>query len=188
MLKDRFGREEEISRVHYEGLTKLQPVFSVRDIAKVGKLYDEVESYHRAMPALEKKQEQYSDVFVPMIDSKLPENLRVSVLSKKGDIWNMNKMLAVLATDEYKKESQNYSRTAGEREKTEVSILLVGGERRQFANCYEENHSEECGKGIDSKEKKDILRRYGRCYVCLKRDHRERNSKNTMNCNGDMAC
>ena len=99
MLKDRFGREEEISRVHYEGLTKLQPVFNDKDITKVRKLYDEVEFHHRALQALGKKQEQYSDVFVPMIESKLPENIRVSVLAKKNDIWNMNEMLAVLATE-----------------------------------------------------------------------------------------
>ena len=98
ILKDRFGRDEEISRVHYEELTKLQPVYNDRDIARVRKLYDEVEFYHRALQALGKKQEQYSDVLVPMIESKLPENIRVSVLAKKGTTWNMNEILAVLAS------------------------------------------------------------------------------------------
>ena len=60
------------------------------------KLYDEVE-FHRALQALGKKPEQYSDLFVPMIENKLPENIRVSVLAKKDDIWNMSEMLAVLA-------------------------------------------------------------------------------------------
>ena len=193
MLKDRFGREEEISRVHYEGLTKLQPVFNDRDITKVRKLYDEVEFHHRALQALGKTQEQYSDVFVPMIESKLPENIRVSVLAKKSDIWNMNEMLAVLATEinirekskptYVKRESQNYSRMPAERDLTTASTLLIGGEKRKCAYCYEENHSsEECGKVISSKERKDILRKYGRCYVCLKRGHRARDCRNTMKC------
>ena len=193
MLKDRFGREEEISRVHYEGLTKLQPVFNDRDITKVRKLYDEVGFHHRALQAVGKKQEQYSDVFVPMIESKLPENIRVSVLAKKSDIWNMNEMLAVLATEInirekskptcVKWESQNYCRMPAERDLTTASTLLIGGEKRKCAYCYEENHSsEECGKVISSKERKDILRKYGRCYVCLKRVHRARDCRNTMKC------
>jgi len=193
MLKDRFGREEEISRVHYEGLTKLQPVFNDKDITKVRKLYDEVEFHHRALQALGKKQEQYSDVFVPMIESKLPENIRVSVLAKKNDIWNMNEMLAVLATEinirekskptYAKRESQSYSRMPAERDLSTASTLLVSGEKRKCAYCYEENHSsEECGKVISPKERKEILRRYGRCYICLKRGHRARDCRNTTKC------
>ena len=52
MLKDRFGREEEISRVHYEELTKLQSVFNERDIVKVRMMYHEVEFHHRVLQAL----------------------------------------------------------------------------------------------------------------------------------------
>ena len=99
MLKDRFGRDEEISRVHYEGLMKLQPVYNDRDMRRVRKLYDKVEFHHRALQALGKKQEQYSVVFVPMIESKLPENIRVSVLAKKGTTWNMHEMLTVLSNE-----------------------------------------------------------------------------------------
>ena len=79
MLKDRFGRGEEISRVHYEGLKKLQPVYNDRDIARVRKLYDEVEFHNRALQALGKNQEQYSDVFVPTIESKLPDNMSFGI-------------------------------------------------------------------------------------------------------------
>ena len=49
----------------------------------MNKLSEEVEFHHRALPALGQKQEQYSDVYVPMIKSKLSENIRVSVLAKR---------------------------------------------------------------------------------------------------------
>ena len=99
MQKDIFRRDGEISRVHYEGLMKLQPACNDRDISRERKLYDEVEFYHRALQALGKKQEQYSDVFFSMIESKLPKNIRVSILAKKGTTRNMNEMLAVLANE-----------------------------------------------------------------------------------------
>ena len=43
---------------------------------------------------------------------------------------------------------------------------------------YEENHdSKECRKVVNSKERKDILKRYGRCYICLKQAHRDGESR-----------
>ena len=84
LLTVRFGREEDISLSHYEELMKLQPVFSDKDMTRIRKLYDDVETHHRALKALGEAQDQYSDVFVPLIESKLSENLRVSLLMKKS--------------------------------------------------------------------------------------------------------
>ena len=120
-----------------------------------------------------------------MIESKVPENIRVSVLAKKGTTCTMNEMLAVLATEINirekskprcaKKESQSYTRVTAEKELATASTLLIGGERRVFTYCYEENHnSEDCRKVVSPKERKDILKRYGMCYICLKRGHRAR--------------
>eukprot|EP00795_Rhopilema_esculentum_P014907 gene14907-6045_t len=74
MLKGRFGREVEIGRAHYEEVTKLQPV-------------------------LRKNQEQYSDVFVPLIENKLPENIRLSVLHQKDQQWNIDELLVALSRE-----------------------------------------------------------------------------------------
>ena len=38
----------------WKGLTTLQPVYNDRDIARVRKLYDEVEFHHRVLQALGK--------------------------------------------------------------------------------------------------------------------------------------
>ena len=65
LLTDRFGREKDINHSHYEELMKLQPVSSDKDMTWIRKLYDNAESHHRALKALGKAQDQYSDVFVP---------------------------------------------------------------------------------------------------------------------------
>ena len=65
-------------------MIQLKAVVDDRDITKIRRLFDEVETHYRALSALGKDQDQYSDVFVPMIISKLPENLRVAaVLGEK---------------------------------------------------------------------------------------------------------
>ena len=99
MLKDRFRKEDEIGHVHYDALTKLQPIYSDKNISRVKKLYDDVKFHHRALQALDKSQEKYADVFVPMIESKLPESIRVSVVSQKTEQWNMDQLLEVLSKE-----------------------------------------------------------------------------------------
>ena len=70
-----------------------------------------------------------------------------------------------------------------ERDLSTASTLLVSGEKRKCAYCYEENYSsEECGNVISPKERKEILRRYGRCYICLKRGHRAQDCRHTTKC------
>jgi len=95
----------------------------------------------------------------------------------------MNEILVVLAAgidirEKSKatyRESQNYSKMVAERELTTANVLLVSGERKRCAYCLKDNQSsEECGKVISTKERKDILKRYGKCYICSKRVHRGR--------------
>ena len=75
MLKDRFGKEEEVGHTHYEGMITLQPISSDRDIVNIRKLYDEIEFHHRSLQTVGKSQDKYSDVFVPIVESKFPEGL-----------------------------------------------------------------------------------------------------------------
>ena len=92
LLTDRFGREEE--------LMKLQPVFHDKDITWIRKLYDNVDTHHRALKALGKAQDQYSDMFVPLTESKLPENLQVSLLKEKSGSWKVDEMLDILGKEQ----------------------------------------------------------------------------------------
>ena len=182
MLKDRFGREEEIGRAHYEGMIKLQPVFSDRDIVRIRKLYDEVEFHHRSLQALEKSQDKYSDVFVPIVESKLPEGLRLSVLNEKREQWKMDELLATLAKEitirekskpnfEVKKDKDVRKEIPRKLAQGTTSSLNVVNERNVCVYCYEGHPSELCGKVTDVSKRKELLRKFGRCYICLRRNH-----------------
>jgi len=139
------GNKFEYLRNSLEGKAK-RSIAGFRLTEAIYRVALQMEFQHRTLRALGKKQERYSDVFVPMIENKLPENIRLSLYAKKGAIRNVNEMQAVLATEinirekskptYIKKESQIYSRTAAERELTTASTLLVGGERKKFTNCY----------------------------------------------------
>ncbi|CAB4017874.1 E3 ubiquitin- ligase DZIP3, partial [Paramuricea clavata] len=49
--------------------------------------------------------------------------------------------------------------------------------------CLQEHLSQNCKKIQDAGERKQILRKYGRCFICLKRGHISSNCLNTSKCN-----
>ena len=72
LLAERYGDTERIRRIHYDVLMSLQPVFSDNDVARLRKFFYELETNHRALLLLEKKEEMYSDILVQQIENKLP--------------------------------------------------------------------------------------------------------------------
>ena len=88
-----------IGRTYYEELTRLQTVFNDKDIVRIRQFHDDVEFHHGALQAVGKSQNQNPNVFMPLRESKLPENIRVSVLSKRDKQWGIDKFLDVLGKE-----------------------------------------------------------------------------------------
>ena len=183
MLQGRFGRPEEISRAHYDGMIQMKPVVDGRDIPKIRKLFDEVETHHRALLALGKDEDQYSDVFVPMIISKLPENLRVAVLSEKKTTWKMGEMLKTLGEKirEMSKPSGQSNmpkpHTMDEKERfkkpgTATASALATRSGEACAVCSGSHAHENCPKVTMLDERKKLVKKFGRCWICLRKGHR----------------
>ena len=174
-------------------MIKIQPVFSDRDVVKIRKLYDEVEFHHRSLQALGKSQDKYSDVFVPIVEGKLPEGLRLSVLNEKKEQWNMNELLAILAKEitirekskpnfELKKDKEVKREFPRKLAQATTSSLNVVNERSTCVYCYEGHPSEQCRKVINVPKRKELLRKFGRCYICLKRNHIASQCRSKISC------
>ena len=182
MLQERFGRPEEISRAHYDGMIQMKPVVDDRDIPKIRKLFDEVETHHGALLALGKDEDQYSDVLVPMIISKLPENLRVAVLSEKKTTWKMDEMLKTLG----KKINMPKPHTVDEKEQfkkpgTATASALATRSEEACAVCSGSHAHENCPKVTMLDERKKLVNKFGRCWICLRKGHRAAACRYQMN-------
>ena len=116
-------------------------------------MHADVKFHHRALQALRRSQDQYSDVFVLLIESKLPENIRVSILSKKDQQWDIDKFLVVLGKEISirKANKLHYATRKFNKILLEVprrslpattSSLCVGRESRKCIFCYQEHESE----------------------------------------------
>ena len=176
---------EDLKKSAEHIMIQMQPVVHERNIPKIRKLFDEVETHHRALLAPGKNEDQYSDVFVPMIISKLPENLRVAVLSEKKTTWKMDEILKTLGE---KIRVRQMSKPSGqsnmpkphamdEKERfkkpgtaTASALATRSGEACAFSL---ENHAHEnCPKVTLLDERKKLVKKFGRSWICLRKSHR----------------
>ena len=68
-----------------------------------------------------------------------------------------------------------------------ASSLLVGEKANSYVFCMRDHASETCTNVLGAENQKNVLRRYARCFVCLKSGHRAfswRHKNNCRICNG----
>jgi len=69
-----------------------------------------------------------------------------------------------------------------------TSALFTSGKGERCVFCLGDHQSEHCSKIRKPKERKDILRKFARCYKCLVKGHRASDCKQTIvcvNCKGE---
>ena len=191
LLKERYGDTEKIGRLHYQALMDIQPVHRDNDINSIRKFYTEIETNHKALLSLGKKQEHYSDILVPQLENKLPNYLRISVLQQKpSESWSMDEMLAILLKEIKIRESKpQQAREVDKpvrRESRQVTTgsALVGNraQRGECPFCLGHHKAESCQKITDIQERKNLLKKYMRCFSCLQRGHRIKDCQRKNSC------
>ena len=66
---------------------------------------------------------------------------------------------------------------------TASSLLTSGSGTPKCSYCHQSHASSSCRTVTDASERKQILRRTGRCFVCLRKNHMSRECRSTMKCN-----
>ena len=195
LLKERYGDTEKICSMHYQALLNIQPVYRDYDLKGIRKFYTEMETNHRAVLSLGRKQENYSDILVPQLEDKLPSYLRISVLQQKKDsTWNMEELLTVLQKEIKIRESnpqgtQEISKATRKDRQIATGSALIGkkSSSKDCPYCLGDHRAEQCKRVTELQERKALLKKYMRCFCCLKRGHRIKDcheKKYCINCGG----
>ena len=94
ILRDRFGNSQEVIDLHYNKMITLQPAFN--RTCSLRSLLDTMETHIRSLEVL--KQDINQDVFVSMIRSKLPEEVRLQleILNGAKNKWTVESLRAKL--------------------------------------------------------------------------------------------
>ena len=100
ILEERYGSKQLIISCHMDNLLKLPVVISVNDIKGIRQLYDKTEIHIRGLQALSIEAQQYGSLLVPVLLSKVPQELRL-IISREFDTgnWSLDELLKVFKTE-----------------------------------------------------------------------------------------
>ena len=203
VLKERFGNDQVIVSRHMDALLSLEGVTKVDEIKKVRKLYDTIETHLRSLQNLGVSSESYGSLCIPVILSRIPEQLRL-LMSRKFDknSWNVNEVLSQLKIEvdarkrcirrniQNKKmyiQNKKGNMHGKSRESLSAASLLAGKDEQSKSKpycvfCEKEHPSVKCEVVTDTAARRGILRRKGKCFLCLRSGHIMRSCPSKLRC------
>ena len=200
VLKARFGKKTAIQRAHMNELLGALPVYHERHTVKLRTLCDTIETHYRGLVALGVDESAYSSIVVPTLLEKLPEAVRLTLT--RGEAfreWTVKNLLDRLRQEvdlreEHKAQGTGRSRTGAKPEhsgglrNTTGSALYTRAQREGCAFCQGNHPHEDCRRELDVRKRRTLLRRFSRCFNCLRKGHKARECTDTSikckHCNG----
>ena len=190
-LKKRFGNPQLIINRHMEALLHVPSVSSHHDIRGLRKLHDSVESHIRGLKALRVPAQTYGGLLISVLVNKLPPELRLIVTREMtGEAWDLERLLRIFEQEIDARERAfvptSQSNVRRPRVPTASTLLAnspgSNGNRVVCVYCEKDHVSSSCNTITDVAARKELLRKSGRCFVCLKRHHLSRDCRSNFNC------
>lgn len=116
VLKKRFGNKKQIIAKHMDVLLNVDPVTSQYNLKGLHRLYDVVESQVRSLKSLGVSSDSYGNLLSSVLLNKLPQELRLIVSRKIGDVdWNLDALMEVVEQELQAREQTLTSSTSHEK-------------------------------------------------------------------------
>eukprot|EP00794_Sanderia_malayensis_P005751 gene5751-biopygen4665 len=97
LLQRRFGDKQVIISGHHDALLRITPLTSSKNIRDLRELYDKVEVHVRGLQSLDVPTPSYGSLLVPVLLSKIPEDVRLLIGREiKDDKWELGRLLNLL--------------------------------------------------------------------------------------------
>ena len=187
ILHKRFGRIQNIISTHMDEMLKI-PACVNDKASQLRLVYDKFSVNIRGLESLGVSADQYGSLLIPVIMSKLPHEIRVQVArNTANEVWKMSDLLEVIRHEveareisEGVKTNVNFDKFSSNNQKTPTANTLLSqdstrppsnGIQVKCAYCGNAHFSASCQTVSDPKDRFEILKRDGRCFVCLKTGH-----------------
>ena len=195
-LRERFGNPQVLISSHMDRLINMSKVSNKNDTFSLRKLYNGIENCTRNLSALKLDVTAYGSLLIPILKSKLPVELNMTIARRFGsDIWNLERLMIYfndelsaiesckLVSSEKRPDSGKRSSNTGD---FTSSCLQTSSENkvRICVYCKSGDHlASRCNSVTNVSTRKTILRKQGRCFVCLDTGHLMRNCQSKYTCN-----
>ena len=189
-LKKRFGKEQMIVDKHLDALLSVKAVSSHLDTKALRKLSDVIESHVRGLRALGVSSESYGAVLKSILVNKLPSEIRLIVsremTEEKRDLDHILKVFEreVEARERVATLDSSSNPRTKPRHPTGVALLTNNSTEGNLSctYCGQSHSSASCSTVTGVSARKEVLRKAGRCYICLRKNHLSRNCRSNRNC------
>ena len=197
LLKERFGRPQQIITAHMDELLKIPACVSDRP-SSLRQVYDKVNVHIRGLTAMDVCSEQYGSLLIPVIMSKLPNEIRLLIAREaKEDVWQLEELMSVVKAEVEAREASEGAKLGQSRPSTSTysgqrapsghhipsaSTLVSNEFKLRCAYCKGPHYSASCDKVQSVKDRRDILLKGGKCFNCLKPNHKVRDCRNSHTC------
>ena len=200
ILKDRFGRKQQIISAHMEELLKLQNCPN-ENTSQLRQIYDKINIQIRGLEALDVMADKYGSFLIPVIMQRMPSEIAIEIARKtKKEVWSIKEILEIIKAEV---EAREIGENANKKSvapnvspkkpytppKTAANFhLKIENTKLTCVFCGKNHFSSECRTVVDVEKRKEILRKNGRCYRCIGTGHMARNceqKKKCRNCSGN---
>ena len=192
ILEQRFGKPQQIISAHMDEILKIPQCTSDRP-ASLRLVYDELSVHVRGLKSLGVSSEQYGSLLIPIVMSKLPNDIRWQIArNTTSEVWKIEElaeririeMEAREASERVKAVEPTNSHPVQPRRpefngkpKATAGTFLVESPPTPFTPtcvyCNGQHFSASCEKVKGISERKAILGRNKRCFMCLRRGHQQ---------------
>jgi len=159
-------------------------------------VYDKIEVNVRGLEVLGVTVDQYGSFLIPIIMAKLSSEVRLQIARVTSkDVWDMEELLqAIKAKVEAHKisdtikvqEVRNSDTSRRNVRPTASTFKLMMREHhptgREYVYRKGEHYSASCEVITSVPARREILKKEGRCYVCLARGHRATQCRSSKRC------
>lgn len=204
LLQERFGDTQKIVSGHMDTLVNLPAVTHIKDLKTLRQFCDNLESNVRALAVLGREADQYGELLIPLLLNKLPREIRLRICSKvPRESWSLPAIIIELKRDISNRERceylavsvQSQSNTEYISEPTNkgspvkgratASALVTNSEQPKgplCVYCNQPHASTQCSLVTNCSKRKDILKREGRCFICVRKYHISKNCRSKTSC------
>jgi len=132
--------------------------------------------------------------------SKLPGEVKLRIgRETKDEVWKLDELLSIIKSEvEAREASEGVKVSHGKLPNHQVrfhghmhntaSSLYAGNGKVQCVYCNGEHYSASCEKVRGLKERRELLLKSGRCFNCLKNNHKSKDCSSQRNCRYCHKC